>query len=73
MVLVTGGEGSGPTRALLLCAAVGGLFYGLYLVLSIGRRGRRLPPGWLYLLFDILEDRRMFTTLPNQVHPPCLS
>ena len=46
MVLVTEDEGSGFTRAILLYVAVGGLFYGLYRVLSIGNRGRKLPPGW---------------------------
>ena len=61
MVLVTEGEGSGPTRALLLCAAVGGLVYGLYQVLSIGRRGRRLPPGWSCLFLNVTKKRRVFT------------
>ena len=48
MVLVTV-EGAG--RAVVLCVAViAGILYGAYRVLSIGRRGRGLPPGMVDLL-----------------------
>lgn len=45
LLLASEGKGYGRIEVLLLCAAVGGLAYGLYRVLSIGRRGRRFPPG----------------------------
>ena len=42
-------EGAG--RAVVLCVAVvAGILYGAYRVLSIGRRGRGLPPGIVDLL-----------------------
>lgn len=49
MLLATASEGSGPVRAVLLCAIVGGVLYGVYQILSIGKRGRKLPPGRLSL------------------------
>ena len=53
-VLVILGDNSGPTSALLLCAFVDALVYGLYQILSVGRRGRGLPPGRLYLWYDFV-------------------
>ena len=48
MVLATV-EGAG--RAVVLCVAVvAGILYSTYRVLSIGRRGRGLPPGMVDLL-----------------------
>ena len=41
----TGEEGISLSRAVVLCVIVTGILYGLFRVLSIGRRGRRLPPG----------------------------
>ena len=45
MVLATAGEGSGLLRVFLLCAVLGGLAYGVYQILSIGRRESKLPLG----------------------------
>lgn len=36
---------TGRSRALLFGALLSGLLYGVYRILSIGRRGRKLPPG----------------------------
>lgn len=38
-------EDTGRSRALLFGALLSGLLYGLYRILSIGRRGQKLPPG----------------------------
>ena len=47
-------EGAG--RAIVLCVAVVvGILYGAYRVLSIGRRGRGLPPGTVGLLWFASE------------------
>ena len=48
MVLATI-EGAG-TNVVLGIAVVAGILYGAYRVLSIGRRGRGLPPGIIDLL-----------------------
>ena len=45
MLLTTASEGTGPARVLVVGVVVTGILYGLFRVLSIGRRGRRLPPG----------------------------
>lgn len=45
MVLAITGEGTGPSRAVVLCVIVAGILYGFFQVLSVGRRDRRLPPG----------------------------
>lgn len=68
MVLATEVQGSAPTRALLLLAVVGGLLYGVWKVLGVGRRGGKLPPGGLILpkavffvgFFWVLCRRRCF-------------
>ncbi len=53
MVLATEVQGSAPTRALLLLAVVGGVLWAVWKVLGVGRRGGRLPPGGLFLVFFI--------------------
>ena len=45
MLLATASEGTGPARVFVVGVVVTGILYGLFRVLSIGRRGRRLPPG----------------------------
>ena len=55
MVLATN-DGAG--RAVVLCVAVvAAILYGAYRVLSIGRRGRGLPPGMVNLLCFGLRRR----------------
>lgn len=52
MVLATTvGEGTDDSRDVVLCVvAVAGVLYGLFRLLSIGRRGPRLPPGSFWCL-----------------------
>ena len=64
MVLATG-EGAG--RAVVLCVAVAvGILYGAYKVLSIGRRGKGLPPGMLALIGSALLLRLRWKCLGKE-------
>ena len=49
-------EGAGA-NVVLCVAVVAGTLYGVYQVLSIGRRGRGLPPGMVDLLCFGLRRR----------------
>lgn len=55
MALLTSTLGSDTSKVVLLLAAVSCLLYSLSLILSIGKRERRLPPGMLSRSQELLH------------------